>query len=271
MLFVTGLGTQLGDLQSDLVSLQKQVSRCVRAFPLGNSNADASMAVTCDMLVGGHDTNSGIRTFEKLSLIDQADNAVMASIAHDLLTGWYNTGTGGAPSTSEANVRRIAAQKLGEEPVLEGLPAPQAVFALSSAARRESNDTAKLAMIKSLGYLLRTRNEDLVPHNVRTEAITTLKIFADPNVQRNPYILNAANDALKDLNQISLDIGPATVTPVQKPRSPYFIPIVATATTAVLATGTLLAIFWRPGGHGLSGAGPLRRKVEAAYRRRRAQ
>lgn len=264
MLVVSGLGT-LGDLHDDLVSLKKRVDQCVRAFPLSSSNADADMALTCDMQVGGADGRSGLPQFEKLSFVEPIDNAIMLDVARTVLTNWRNTAVGSGVSSTEATARRIAAQKLGEEPILE-VPGSAVLAAqtLASAGRIEGNRDVKLAIIKSLGYLLRTRDENVIPSSVRTEMITTLKIFADPNVQSDPFVLNAANDVLKNL--FTIEIGPITITPVEKPPSKYKIPLIAMGITAVLATGGLIWFFRRPAAHTLR-MGPLRRKVEARRRR----
>ena len=269
MLFVSGFGA---DTMSELTALKKRVDQCVRSFPItGSNDAAAGQAATCDMFVGGTSSQEGIRAFEKLSFLERADNAIMFDIARTLLTNWRNTGMDAEVSSTEVNVRRIAAQKLGEDPVLEGGPVQQAVQTLSSTARIESSDIVKLAMIASLARLLRTR-ADFIEPPVRTEALTTLKVLADPNNTVNSVeILNAANDALKSLAP-RLEIGPVTITSVPKPpRSKFFVPLVAMGITAVAATGALVLFFRHQDARGLSAAGPLRRKAEAALRRRRVR
>jgi len=273
MLVVSGanaLGRALGDESTDLRALQQRVNSCIRSFPLDSSNAGADMSVTCDGLVGGS-IGGGLPAFEKMSFLDAADNAIMFSIAKDIITTWRNTASGSRPSSSEANVRRIAAQKLGEEPVLEGGPVAQAAQSLSSAARIETNDNVKLAIIASLGYLLRTRNENIIPPSIRTEAITSLKFLGNPHEQDNVHVLNAANDALKRL--VTLDIGPITVTPIETPSklAKYKVPLIAMGITAAVSAGALAWVAHRRHATGLAGPGPLRRRAEAALRRRRAR
>ena len=268
MLFVSGFGAKAP--LPELVALKKRVDQCMRWFPItGSDDTAASEAVTCDMFVGGSGGGQeGIRAFEKLTLLEPEDNTLMFDIASAIISGWRGTGMDGRPSTTEANVRRIAAQKLGEPAVSEFSPT-QAVQLLSQVGRIEPSNVVKVAIIRSLHVLLKTHD---IPPIQRAEAITTLGNFADANVITNTVeVLNAANDALKDLAP-KLEIGPITVTAVSK-RSPYLIPIVATAATAVLATGALILIAHRhrSADHALRGAGPLRRKAEAALRRRRGR
>lgn len=276
MLVVSGANAlgSLGDVSADLRALQKRVDACVRSFPLDSSNAGADMSITCDSMVGGT-MGGGLPVFEKLSFIDPLDNAIMFSIAKNVISMWRNTASGSRPSSTEANVRRIAAQKLGEVPVLEGGPITQAAQALSSAARIENNDNVKLAIIASLGRILHMHGENatesVIPASVRTEVITTLKYLGNPMEQANVHVLNAANDVLKNL--ITLDIGPVTVTTIKKPTffSKYKVPLIATGVTAAVATGALALFFRHRHATGLSAAGPLRRRAEAALRRRRAR
>lgn len=272
MLVVSGanaLGRALGDESSDLRALQQRVNQCVNWFPITDHNdSSASRVATCEMMVGA---SGGIRAFEKISFIDPIDNAIMFSIAKNILGSWRNTGSDGRPSSTEANVRRIAAQKLGEEPVLEGGPVSQALQVLSSAARIETNNNVKLAMIASMGHLLRTRDDSTIPATVRAEAITTLKFLGNPMEQDNVHVLNAANDVLKHL--VTLNIGPITVTPIEIPSklAKYKIPLIATGITAAVSAGVLAWMAHRHHMTGLGAPGPLRRRAEAALRRRRAR
>lgn len=274
MLVVSGanaLGSVgLGDVSADLRALQKRVDQCIRSFPLDSSNVGADMSITCESQVGGFKAGDGIRAFEKFSFVDPADNAIMFSIAKNIISTWRNTASGGRPSSTEATARRIAAQKLGEEPVLEGGPVVQAAQALSSAARIETNDNVKIAIANSLGYLLRTRSEHTIPPNVRTEAITTLKFLANP-MEQSVEVANAARDALKRL--ITLEIGPVTVTSVPKPSfvSKYKVPLIAMGVTAAVSAGALAWMVHRRHATALGAPGPLRRRAEAALRRQRAR
>jgi hypothetical protein len=266
VLFVSGFGANAP--MSELTALKKRVDQCIRWFPItGSNDTAASEAVTCDMQVGGSGGQDGIRAFEKLTLIDPADNVLMFDIASAIVGGWRNTGMDGRPSPTEENVRRIAAQKLGESAVFDFSPT-QAVQLLAQVGRVEPSNVVKVAIIRSLHVLLKTRD---IPPTVRAEAMTTLKTFADANVITNTVeVLNAANDALKDL-AIKLEIGPVTVVSLGKPRSKYFIPLVAMGITAVAATGGLILFFRHQDARGLSAAGPLRRKAEAALQRRKAR
>jgi hypothetical protein len=264
MLFVSGFGATTP--MSELTTLKKRVDQCIRWFPItGSNDAAASEAVTCDMQVGGSGRD-GIRAFEKSTLIEPEDNALMFDIASAIVGGWHRTGMDATVSPTEENVRRIAAQKLGEPAVSEFSPT-QAVQLLSQAGRNEPSNVVRVAIIQSLHVLLKTRD---IPSVHRAEAISTLQNFADANVRTNTVeVLNAATEALKDLAP-KLEIGPVTVTSLGKPRSKYFIPLVAMGITAVAATGALVLFFRHQDARGLSAAGPLRRKAEAALRRRRA-
>lgn len=252
----------------ELTALKKRVDQCVRSFPItSQTDAGASQALTCAMYVGGVGSASdGIKAFEKLSFIDDEDNALMFNIAQTLITNWRNTDLGAKVSSSEADVRRIAAQKLGEQPVYEAVSPTLAVQALASAGRIESNDKVKLAIVQSLAALLKTSN---IPSSVRTEAVTTLKLLADPMLQSDPFVLNAANDALKNL--VTLEIGPITVTPVPSPASKYKVPLIAAGITAAVSAGAIAWMVHRHHATNLAGPGPLRRRAEAALRRRRAR
>ena len=106
MLFSTitpGSGN-LGDLSSDLVDLKKEVDRCLRSFPLSSGgNVDANIALNCQLKVDGTlDREKGLPQFEKLTLLEPADNALMFDIARTLVLQWRNTDMGGKPNSSEA-------------------------------------------------------------------------------------------------------------------------------------------------------------------------
>ncbi len=269
MLVVSGASAlgSFGAALPELVALKNRVDQCVRSFPIvSQTDSGASQAATCEMFVGGTGGEAGIRAFEKLTLLEDADNALLFNIAQTLITNWRNTDLGPKPSSTETNVRRIAAQKLGEASVFNAVSPTLAVQALSSAGRIESNDKVKLAIVQSLHVLLKNRD---IPPSVRTEAITTLKLFADPFIQNDVFVLNAANDALKAIAP-KIDIGPITVTSIKTP-SKFKIPLIAAGITAVVAAGGLALFFRHQHATGLSAAGPLRRRAEAALRRQRAR
>jgi len=267
MLVVSGANTLggLGAPMSELTALKQRVEQCIRSFPIvGNDDNAASTVVTCDEQVGG---TKGIKTFEKQTLLEDVDNALLFSIAQSILTGWRNTGMGARVSPTEVNVRRIAALKLGEQPVFDSVSPTLAAQALASAGRIEPNDTVKGYIAVSLYNLLKNRD---IPASVRTEAMTTLKLFADPQLQRDVTLLNVATSALKAL-ELGLEIGPITITPTPSPISKYKIPLIAAGVTAVVATTALGLFFHHRHATGLAGPGPLRRQAEAALRRRRAR
>lgn len=269
MLVVSGANAlgSFGAAMPELTALKSRVDQCVQSFPIvSQTDSGASQAATCAMFVGGEAGQDGIRAFEKLTLLEDVDNALLFNIAQTLITNWRNTDLGPKPSSSEVNVRRIAAQKLGEASVFDAVSPTLAVQALSSAGRIESDNKVKLAIVQSLHVLLKNRD---IPNTVRTEAITTLKIFADPFIQNDVFVLNAATDALRAVAP-KIDIGPITVTPV-KTRSKWTIPLVAAGVTAVVAAGGLALFFRHQHATGLSAAGPLRRRAEAALRRQRAR
>jgi len=270
MLVVSGANALggFGAAMPELTTLKKRVDQCVKSFPIVSAtDSGASQALTCAMFVGGQNGEEGIRAFEKVTLLEAVDNALLFNIAQTLITNWRNTDLGPAVSSTEVNVRRIAAQKLGEASVFDVVSPTLAVQALSSAGRVESNDKVKLAIVQSLHVLLKNRD---IPPSVRTEAITTLKIFADPFTQNDVFVLNAANGALKDLAP-KINIGPVTTTPVPSAVSKYKIPLIAAGITAAVATTGLVLFFRHQHATGLSAAGPLRRRAEAALRRRRAR
>jgi hypothetical protein len=268
MLFVSGFGANAP--MAELVALKKRVDQCIRWFPItGSNDTAASEAITCEMVGSSSGSRDSLLTFEKLSLLEPEDNAVMFDVVSAIVGGWRNTGMDAAVSRTEENVRRIAAQKLGEPAVADFSPTG-AVQLLSQVGRVEPSNVVKVAIIRSLHVLLKTRD---IPPTVRAEALTTLKTFADANILTNTVeVLNTATEALKDLAP-KLEIGPVTITsvPASKPRSKYFIPLVAMGITAVAATGGLILFFRHQDARGLSAAGPLRRKAEAALRRRRAR
>jgi hypothetical protein len=272
MLVVSGANAlgSFGAALPELTALKSRVDQCVRSFPIvSQTDSGASQAVTCEMFVGGTAGQEGIRAFEKLTLLEDIDNALLFNIAQTLITTWRNTDLGPKVSSTEANVRRIAAQKLGEASVFDAVSPTLAAQALSSAGRIESDNNVKLAIVQSLHVLLKNRD---IPSAVRTEAMTTLKILANPD--NHPVIdvrvLNAANDALKALAP-KLDIGPVTVTPIPSGIAKFKVPLIAVGITAVVAAGGLALLFRHQHATGLSAAGPLRRRAEAALRRRRAR
>lgn len=266
MLFVSGFGA-LGAVMPELVTLKNEVDRCIRNFPINTStNAGANLALNCHTKVmGALDPRQGLPQFEKQTLLEPEDNAALFEIARTILTQWRNTGIVGGEA-DESELRRIAAVKLGESAVFDAVSPTLAAQALSSAGRIEPGNPAKLAIVRSLHRILKTRD---IPDSVRVEATTTLKILADPNTHPiiDVNVLNAARDALRDLG-LTLEIGPVTITEVKKPRSKFFVPLVAMGVTAAVATGVLIWFARRPPAETL-GMGPLRRKVEAARRQRR--
>jgi hypothetical protein len=182
----------LGSLRGvspELLALQKRADQCVARLPF-------TMTRLGDYSVCNDEITRGMRWIEKLTFLDTADNATVFDTALTLLAGWYNTGLDGKTTGSEAEVRRIAAQKLGEPAVFDAVSPTIAVFRLAAAGRREPSGAVKLAIVRSLYTLLRSRS---IPDAARTEAMTTLRILADPYTQDDVYVLNAANDALKAL------------------------------------------------------------------------
>ncbi len=272
MLVVSGANALggFGAPMPELTALKKRVDQCVRSFPItDNTDAGASQAITCAMYVGGTGSaGDGIKAFEKVTLLDDEDNALLFNIAQTLITNWRNTDLGAKVSSSEANVRRIAALKLGEESVFDAVSPTLAAQALASAGRIESNDAVKAAIALGLFNLLKKRD---IPASVRTEAITTLKLFADPMLQSDPTVLNVANDALKNL--VTLEIGPITIETIEPPSklAKYKVPLIAAGVTAAVSAGAIAWLAHRHHATNLAGPGPLRRRAEAALRRRRAR
>lgn len=228
----------LRGLHDDLVQFKQDVDRCVSRLPF--DAADTGLALDCTDRI-----ERGVARFAKLSFVEDVDNITMLDIARTLLTYWRNTAPGGRPSPTEAAVRRFAADKLRDEAILRIPGSPVlAAQTLATAGRIEGDRDVRLAIIRSLGYLLRTRDETAIAPSVRTEAITTLKILADPYTQSDPYVLNAANETLKSL--YTIEIGPVTITPPA--RSPswvsrYKVPLLVTGATALLAVGGLVWFF----------------------------
>jgi hypothetical protein len=288
MLFVsTTAAAGFGGLSEDLASLAKTVDKCIKAFPLTGPgiNTLANVALNCDFKVNR--LPDGLPAFEKLTLLEPADNGVMFDLALKILTLWINTDLGAKPQPGEENTRRIAAAKLGEDAVVNagaGLANPVlAVQTLATAGRREAVPSVQLAIITSLRELLRPqtpadtaigRKQPDIPASVRAEAITTLESLASSIRSSNPAVLAAADVALKVVQpEITLEIGPATVTSLGKPRSRFLIPVIVTAATAAVAAGTLWFVFrQRPThAHALNAVGPLRRRAEVQIRRRRVR
>ena len=273
MLF-TSITPGLGAVDSGLAALKKRVDNCIKSFPnSSNTDTGAGISVTCEGVGGDFGTES-ILPFEKLTFLNDEDNAVMFGIAQSIITQWRNTALGPKESTTEEKARRIAAAKLGEPAVFDSVSPTLAVQALSSAGRIETKPSVQLRIVVSLMTLLSERD---IPATVRTEAITTLRILAGTRIPgglpKSPDVEKAAEVALQivDVHRgepIVLDIGPATVTPV---KSSKLVPILAIAGTAVAAAGVLWYVFWRHPATQFSGAGRLRRKVEARLRQRRSR
>jgi hypothetical protein len=273
-----GLGAALGAAMPELVDLKKEIDYCTKAFPLSSSsNVDADIAANCQFKVDGTGSSTeGLLQFEKVTLLAPEDNALLFDIARTLLSQWRNTNVGSTASSGEANTRRIAATKLGEPTVFDAVSPTLAVQTLSSAGRVETNESVLLPIILGIAKILSSRD---IPDSVRTEALTTLKILADPLSQRTAGLTKTAQEALQVAQSFSpgkptIEVGPVVVLPVEKPASKFAIPIIVTVTTAIVAAGVLWAIFRRRSAqhaYAINAAGPLRRRVEAQLRRRRAK
>jgi hypothetical protein len=174
-------------------------------------------------------------------------------------------GMNGSVDPNEVEVRRIAAQKLTE---VGALSPDTAILQMSTAARAETDGRVLIQLVNGMAQLI----SDTTADNIRTEAITTLRVLADPLVQNDVFLLNAATAALKKIGvqRGVIDIGPVTVTSVKKPLPKYFMPLVAITGTALASAGVLWYLFGRTASTQLSAPGPLRRRAEAQRRRRRA-
>lgn len=276
MLSTTGFGATPSP---ELVTLKKNVERCIR---LRNSNSftnddqGASNNLFCTSTALGTEPLAELRKIEKLSFLEDIDNQLVFDVARTLIRQWRVMGMAGTIDRHEAEVRRIAAQKLTEV----GALAPDvAVIQLSAAAREESDNDVLLRLINGLAQLI----SDTTAANIRTEAVTTLKILTQ---NPDPPVRKAAEVALQIVDK---PLPPPTPTPpptpspvVSKPpavtsakkSSSYLVPIIATTATAVVAAGVLWFMFGRTSrrhAHALNAVGPLRRKVEEQIRRRRAR
>jgi hypothetical protein len=273
MLFTTfGATTELGATPSpELVDLKDKVDRCIRlraSNSFTNDDQGAANNLFCTGTVLGNEPLAALRKIEKLTFLEDVDNQLVFNIARTLVRQWRTMGMAGGVDSKEAEVRRIAAQKLGE-PAVGNLSPDTAIIQLSGASREEIDAQVQLAIIVSLAQLI---TKDTAP-NIRTEAITSLKILADSS-QPNAGVRTAAVVALRILDpQITLEIGPATVTSLGKPRSKFLVPILVGTAIAATTAGVIWYVSRsrRYDAHAVSGVGPLRRRVEAQLRRRRAR
>jgi hypothetical protein len=264
MLFTTYSG--LGAAPStELTDLKAGVDRCLRlkstnAFT--NDDAGASNNLFCTQALVGNEPLSLLRNIEKVDFIDAVDNQLIFDIARTVMRQWRVMGMAGSVDDNEAEMRRIATQKLTE---VGNLSPDVAILQMSSAAREETDGIVLLRLITGLTQLI---SKTTAP-NIRTEAITSLQTLA---VDQNLGVRLAAQNALQTLRAKlgpTIEIGPVTVTSVKKPFP--VMPVAVIAGTAAVATGVLWYMFGRAATHNLSAPGPLRRRAEAQLRRRRAR
>ena len=270
MLFATHSG--FGAASTELIDLKDRVDRCIRlknSNGFTNDDGGASSNLFCTSTVIGNEPLAVLRKIEKLSFLDDVDNQLMFDIARTLIRQWRAMGMAGGIDGNETEVRRIAAQKLLE---VGALSPDVAILQLSGAAREEADGLVLLRIIEGLKQLI----SKTTATNIRTEALTSLGALADP-LQANAGVRIAAQTALKILDNklgLTLEIGPAVVTPTQpakKPLPTFVVPLVAITGTAIVSAGVLWYIFGRRSeAHALSAPGPLRRRAEAQRRRRRA-
>jgi len=266
MLFTTHTG--FGAASTELVDLNTRVERCLRLQAnngFTNDDGGASNNLFCTSTVIGNEPLAVLRNIEKLSFLDDGDNRLLFDIARKLL-GWRAMGMAGGIDRNEAEVRRIAAQKLAE---VGALSPDAAILQMSTAARAETDGSVLVQLINGMAQLISNTTAD----NIRTEATTTLRVLADPLVQNDVFVLNAAVAALKRIGARGpgIEIGPAVVTPVKKPLPAFVVPLVAMTGTAIASAGVLWYFFGRHATTQLSAPGPLRRRAEAQQRRRRAR
>jgi hypothetical protein len=272
MLFATYNGGFGATPSPELVTLKNNVDKCLR-FRNSNAFTNDDVGAENNLFCTGADLDTEplnlLRKFEKADFIDAVDNQLMFDIARTVMRQWRVMGMAGGLSSTEAEMRRIAVQKLTE---VGALSPDAAILQMSGAAREETDGIVLLRIITGLTKLIDTTTSA----NIRTEAVTSLQILAS---DQNLGVRLAAQTALQLLKNklapaIDLEIGPVTVLPVQlteKPLPGFVVPLVAITGTAIVAAGVLWYVFGRHAATGLSAPGPLRRRAEAQLRRRRSR
>lgn len=269
---ITGLGQTASP---ELTTLRDRVTTCLKQrarLAFTETDAGAGASITCAFLLND-DNIAGIsfQSLDKLSFIENVDNLLLFGIARDVVGKWRGMGVPtGTPADNEAKIRRIAATKLTE---VGTLSPDSAILTLSAASREEADCNVQLAIINGLAQLI----SDSTAANVRTEAITSLKVIKDdPTFANCPDVRKAAEVALQIVDKPQLEIGPVTVTPLPptlheeigtKARSKWVVPLVVTG-IVVAAAGTAWYVRRRTHAQAL-GMGPLRRKVERSLQLRR--
>lgn len=254
---------------SELVTLKTNVDRCIRlknSNSFTNDDVGAGNNLFCTG-TSGDDPLSLFRQVDAVSfLFEDIDKQLLFDVARTVMRQWRVMGMAGSLDRNEVEMRRLAAHKLTE---VGALSPDAAILQMSGAAREETDNSVLLALIDGLAQLITPTTSD----NIRTEAITTLKILAanpDPPVAKSAQVALEITDVAHG-KPIDLDLTPPPPPPVKKPLPGYVVPVVAIAGTAIVATGVLWYIFGhRSSTHALSAPGPLRRRAEAQLRRRQS-
>lgn len=236
MLIATVSG--FGAVDAELAQLQTRVADCFSRkqddLARGRRGLNAVIASGCS-----NGVLDSLRRIETVTFIDKEDQALLFSLARTLLQQWRNMGADGGVDDKEADIRRIAAQKLTDH----GFLAPEvAIQQLSSVGRIETDALVLLRIVNGLAQLI-TKDTSA---NIATEATNTIGIIAaDPN----PGVKIAAQAALATIKQklkpqIVLEIGPATVE-VLPSKASKLVPVIVIASTAAVSGVVLWAIFGR--------------------------
>lgn len=262
MLFsITSQG--LGDPTSDLRDIKKRIDDCAKRFPINAStNTGANIALNCGLFSDPTWPHNFVQ-YKGVTFSSDENNALLFNMAQTILTQWRNT-VAGEGDAKDAKLRRVAASKFREASIVTSVSPTLAVQILSSAGRIESDPETLNYIVDGLVKWLTEWNIGIP---VRTEAITTLKIIANPLAGRSPDSRRAAEVALQIVDKPT---GPGPITlpppqPVPKTRSRFLVPIIVTSLTALGAASALWYIFQRPSRRYL-GMGPLRHRVESQKR-----
>lgn len=271
---VTGLGQTASP---ELTTLRDRVTTCLKQranLAFTETDAGAGASITCSALLDDSFGTAGIsfQQLDKLSFIENIDNQLLFGIARDVIGKWRGMGVPtGKPDRNETKIRRIAATKLAEV----GTLAPDsAILTLSAASREEADCNVQLAIINGLAQLI----SDTTAANIRTEAITSLKVIKDdPTFASCPDVRKAAEVALQIVDKpipsplpspFPLPPPPTLHEEIGvKTRPKWVIPLVTLSVVAA-AAGTVWYVRRRTHAQAL-GMGPLRRKVERSLQLRR--
>jgi hypothetical protein len=237
MLFAATTG--LGAPAAELAQLQARVADCLSRkqedLARGRRGLNAVIASGCS-----NGVFDALRKIETVTFIEKEDQALVFNVARTLLQQWRSMDADGGVDDKEADIRRIAAQKLTDHAFLNPLLAIQQ---LSAAGRLETDARVLGSIVIGLRELVSkdTVTKDVALTDVNADAINTLVIISrDPDLAVRTAAQVAINVIRSKLAPtFELEIGPVTVTSLGPSKAAKVALVVTIVATAALTTGAL--------------------------------